>query len=363
MHRAPPATAPREASPPPTSAEVAAALNDPAVLWDALQRTTGEYVAVVDQAGIIRSCNRVDEGFTVDQVVGHDFAQFTLGESAAALGESLRQVFADGKTLTLETTVRRLDGSLNYFSLRMSPIRHGGRTVAALVCCQNIRPLKDSEQALTRERNVLKRLLEIQERERQLVSYEIHDGMTQYLASALMHFQAFDHGRRQGVEAHHDFDQGMRLLEAAAAEARRLIGGLRPPALDELGIVDAVESLVEDARADVPQVTFTHAASGHRLPPQIETVVFRIAQEALTNARRHAAARRVDVALQRTQDRVVVRVVDDGQGFDPEAVPEDRFGLEGIRQRCRLLGGEARIASAPGAGTTIEATLPIPSSE
>jgi PAS domain S-box-containing protein len=348
--------------PPAADPDLAEALRDAAALWRTVQEASGEYIAVVDREGIIRACNRVDEGFTPDQVIGHSLTRFTLDESSVALAEELRQVFETGGIRTLETTVRRLDGGLSFFSIRVAPIRHGDRTVAALACCENIRPLKDSEQALTRERNVLTRLLEIQERERQLVSYEIHDGLTQYLASALMHLQAYDHGRQRGPEARKDFDQGIRLLTAAAVEARRLIAGLRPPALDELGIVDAVESLVTDAREAVPAVTFVHSLPGRRLPPQLETVVFRIVQEALTNVGKHAAARTVGVTLERIDDRMLVRVVDDGRGFDPTAVPEDRFGLEGIRQRCRLLGGESRITSVPGAGTTIEATLPIPAS-
>jgi len=347
----------------PAAGDVAAILRDPAPLWETIWRATGEYVAVVDAEGIIRACNRVDDGFTLDQVVGHSLVQFTLPESSLTLREIVRQVFHDGQTRSVETTVRRLDGGLSYFAMRVAPIRRDDRIVAAMVCCENIRPLKDTEQALTHERSVLKQLLEIQERERQLVSYEIHDGLTQYLTGALMHLQAFDHGQAHGAEARRDFEQGLRLLEVAAAEARRLISGLRPPALDELGIVAAVESLVAEARADVPNVTFTDSLPARRLPPQLETVIFRIVQEALTNVRKHAAARHVTVMLQSVSDRVLVRVVDDGRGFDPAAVPEARFGLEGIRQRCRLLGGEPRITSAPGAGTTIEATLPIPAGD
>jgi len=352
------ASTPDSAAPP--GAEITALLQDPAALWEAVQRTSGEYIAVIDRDGIIRACNRVDEGFTADQVIGHSLVRFTMPESTLALTAMLRPVFENGETKTVETTVRRLDGGLSYFALRIAPIHRDGRTVAAMACCENVRPLKNTEQALTHERNVLKRLLEIQERERQLVSYEIHDGVAQYIAGALMHFEACAHGRGTPA-ATRDFESGMRLLHAAADESRRLIGGLRPPALDELGIVDAIESLVADARDCGSRVDFSHHLPGDRLRPHLETIIFRIVQEALTNARRHASAGRIEVTLERTDDHVRVRVHDDGRGFDPAAVPEERFGLEGIRQRCRLLGGEPRIESRPGAGTTIEAVLPIPS--
>lgn len=339
--------------------DVEAVLRDPAALWEAVQRTSGEYIAVVDREGIIRGCNRVDDGFAVEEVIGHSFVRFTEPESTAALTAALHDVLTTGEPRSLETTMRQIDGGLSYFALRIAPIRRDGRVVAALSCCENIRPLKTSEQALTRERNVLKRLLEIQERERQLVSYEIHDGLAQYLAGALMHFQAHEHAQGDRSPPA-EFAEGMRLLQAAAKESRRLIGGLRPPALDELGLVEAIESLVAEARADVPRVGFTHRLPAGRLPPQHETIVFRIVQEALTNVRRHASATAVDVTIERTGDRILVRIRDDGKGFDPAIVPEDRFGLEGIRQRCRLLGGEPRITSAAAVGTTIEALLPLP---
>jgi two-component system NarL family sensor kinase len=211
----------------------------------------------------------------------------------------------------------------------------------------------------SRDREILLRLLQTQERERQLISYEIHDGIAQYLAGAIMHFQAWEAalGDHPGAAELHE---GMRLLRAAADESRRLIGGLRPPALDELGIVAAIESLVADARVEVPAIDFRHELPGSRLPPALETTIFRIVQESLSNIRKHAAARSASVAVTRLGDLVTIRVADDGQGFDPEGVPADRFGLEGIRQRSRLFGGSCRIDSAPGRGTIVEASLPVP---
>jgi two-component system sensor histidine kinase UhpB len=160
-------------------------------------------------------------------------------------------------------------------------------------------------------------LVETQDRERQFLAYEIHDGIAQYLAGALLHLQAFEHAA--GTPLGPEFAEGLRLLTKAAAEARRLIAGLRPPELDELGVLEAVESLVDEARADIPTVS-----------------------------------------LKREPDGVRVCIHDDGAGFDPERVPADRFGLEGMRQRARLLGAEPTITSRPGQGTTIEVVLPVP---
>jgi len=327
-------------------------------LWRAVCDTSGEFIAVLDRDGIIRFCNRVDDGFRMEDVVGHDICRFTVAESSEKLRAAVREVFETGEPRDVETMVRRLDGTLNFFSLRLGPVPGLGGVAAVLACCRSTLPLRAVQQTLEHERHVLRKLLEIQERERQLVSYEIHDGLSQYLAGALLHLQAFEHSATRPPGA--EFAEGVRLLNAAVEESRRLIAGLRPPALDELGVVEAVESLVNDARSDIPSVGFTQDLGRARLPAPVETTIFRIVQEALTNARKHAAARSVEVSLARTPGAVRVSIRDDGVGFDPARVPADRFGLEGMRQRARLLGAEPTIRSRPGQGTTIEVVLPVP---
>lgn len=341
----------------------AAAMRDTAALWESVCRVSGDFIVIVDRAGSLRFCNRVGDGFTPEHVVGHSILDFTTPESAAELWRVIGEVFATGGEQSLETTVKTLRGDLNYFSLRLGPVSHGGENVAVMICCENILPLKTSEETLRHERHVLRQLLEIQERERQLVSYEIHDGLSQYLAGAMMHLQALEHATGDsalGKVVQQELGESLRLLRAAVDESRRLIGGLRPPALDELGIVEAIESLAAEARAFVPGVHFQHHLGGGRLPSAIETTIFRIVQESLSNARKHAEAKSVEITIEQPDDthvRIVVR--DDGIGFDPQRVPLDRFGLEGIRQRARLFGSEADITSSPGAGTTIRVTLPL----
>lgn len=336
-------------------------LHDTAALWQAVWQTSGEYVAIVDRQGTILDCNRIDDGFSRDDVIGCPFTSFTTPDCSPRLEKALAEVFETGEQRSVESTVRRNDGSLNYFLLRMGPIVIAGRTAAAMICCESVLSLKESQQTLEHERHVLRQLLEIQERERQVVAYEIHDGLAQYLAGAMMHFQALEHAT--GRVPTGDLTEGLRLLAAAAEESRRLIGGLRPPTLDELGIIDSVEALVRDARIEIPTVTFTHSLPAKRLAPHLETTIFRIVQESLSNARRHAGASRATVTIDHVESvsgpRIRVVVTDDGVGFRPDAVPPDRFGLEGIRQRARLVGAEASIRSQPGAGTTVAVELPV----
>jgi PAS domain S-box-containing protein len=345
----------RDDAPPPD------VLGETAALWEAIWRTTGEYVVIVDRAGTILDCNRIDDGFSRDHVMGRSFITFTTPDCSARLQDGLRKVFETGVPCSIESTVRRADGSLNYFLLRMGPVTVAGRTVAAVLCCECLLSLKESQKTLEHERHVLRQLLESQERERQVIAYEIHDGMSQYLAGAMMHFQALEHAA--GLSPARDLVEGLRLLEAAAEESRRLIGGLRPPTLDELGIVESVDAIVREARLEIPTVTFTHTLPAERLASQLETAIFRIVQESLSNARRHAQASHARVTIERvdtaTGPRIRVVVEDDGVGFDPDKVPPERFGLEGIRQRARVFGAEAAIRSLPGRGATVEVDLPV----
>jgi signal transduction histidine kinase len=143
---------------------------------------------------------------------------------------------------------------------------------------------------------------------------------------------------------------------------RDLIAELRPAALDDLGLRPAIESLVQrqaQLGGFTPQVTVELSAHD-RLPPDTETAIYRIAQEALSNAVKHAAARRVTVRVARRSDGVEVEVTDDGRGFDPHAATEG-FGLPGMRERAVLAGGRLSVVSQDGGPTSVAAVLPLPS--
>jgi PAS domain S-box-containing protein len=317
---------------------------------------------VIGRDGVILFANRAEDGRSADEVVGRAPGDFADRDVEAAIREGLERVFSTGSIQSREFHVRLLSGEEARFSVRGVPIVVNGTVEAALVYSEDTLALEKSQDALQREQQVLRQMLEIQERERQLVAYEIHDGLAQFLAGAMMHLQALEHAAGPAGPSR-ELHESLRLLREAVDESRRLISGLRPPTLDELGIVEAVESLVADARIDVPHVMFTHSLPAGRLTPQLETTIFRIVQESLSNARRHAGASRVDVCIEATeaepQQRMRVSVRDNGVGFDPRGVPENRFGLEGIRQRARLLGSEAVSRSSPGQGAAIEVDLPL----
>ena len=221
---------------------------------------------------------------------------------------------------------------------------------------------KRAEEAVRKEQRRLRRLLDMYERDRKLVAYEIHDGFVQPLTGSQMSFEASWQvlQDRSPEVVSESYDQALQLLRTCLDEARRLMGGLRPAVLEQFGLVSAVENLACESHArEGVDIQYAHDVQFDRLPPPLETAIFRIVQEGLTNACRHSKSRKIRIGLFQQGGRVRVEVEDWGIGFDPRRVARDRFGLDGIRERARLFGGGATIDSAPDQGTRITAELPL----
>lgn len=217
-------------------------------------------------------------------------------------------------------------------------------------------------QLLKRQRALVAGLITAQEEERRAVAYDLHDGLTQYVMAAHMHLSAFQ--RTHGT-ADDDLMLGLKYLKDAVVESRRLVNGLRSLALDDMGLAGALAQLVQEekSRAGWDEAEFLHNVEGERFATPVVTALYRVAQEALTNARKHAAARRVQVALLRDDEtQLTLSITDDGRGFEPgRSHADDRhIGLHGMTERVRLLEGALQIESALGQGTQLTVTVPIP---
>ncbi|MGA2035012.1 MAG: sensor histidine kinase [Thermoguttaceae bacterium] len=234
-------------------------------------------------------------------------------------------------------------------------------SVANAALQREVQQRRKAEESWLREYRTLRHLLEASDHERQLIAYEIHDGLAQYLAGGLMQFEVYDHlketDRQEAARAYH---AAITMMRQAHAEARRLISGVRPPILDEEGIVAALAQLVHEQRQQKgPKIELRSSVRFQRLVPILENSIYRIVQEGLTNACKHSNSAKVDVALVQQGDRLEIEIRDWGQGFDPRQPKEGCFGLEGIRQRVRLLGGQVSIESTMGEGTRIAVDLPL----
>jgi len=218
-----------------------------------------------------------------------------------------------------------------------------------------------AESILRTQEQLLQQSLKVQEQERRLIGYEIHDGLTQQLTAAEMHFASFDHLREEGSqEARAAFDRGRSLVRQALIESRRLINGLCPAILDGCGIVAAIRHLIsESPNSEELLVELVQDLDDQRLPTLLEIAAFRIVQESLTNAQRYSKSDSLRIELTRRGGHLHVVVQDGGVGFDVQTVRDNCFGLAGIRERAKLLGGKATIESTPGEGTRIAVELPM----
>jgi PAS domain S-box-containing protein len=209
------------------------------------------------------------------------------------------------------------------------------------------------------------KLVMAQEEERRRVAYEVHDGLAQVAAAAYQHLQNFttdDPLRSTRGEA--ELDKALEMLQHTVEEARNVVADLRPTVLDDFGLVTALRLQVERLSSEGLRTSYEESLGEERLPEVVETTLFRVAQEALTNVRRHARTDRAHVALERGAQEVRLEVRDWGLGFVADDVtdganPSEKVGLASMRERVALLEGHFEIDSEPGVGTVVVAEVPL----
>jgi signal transduction histidine kinase len=236
-----------------------------------------------------------------------------------------------------------------------------GVLACLLALFRDISERRKAEEALERDRRTLEHLFRSTDHERRLIAYEIHDGLAQLLAGAIMQFDTFAHLKeKKSKEAQRVFDAAILMLRQSHAEARRLISGVRPPILDEAGIVTAISHLIHEQREpNGPQIEYHADVSFDRLVPIQENTIYRIVQEALTNAFKYSQSEKIRVQIAQRGEDVWIEVQDWGIGFRQDQIGEQCFGLHGIRERTRLLGGKTKIETAPGRGTRVLVEMPF----
>lgn len=326
-------------------------------------------VVMIDEVGRVVHWNPAAErmfGYRQGEILGRHAHEVLvpprLREKAAG---GFREFAAAGTGLlvgqVLELTALRKDGGEFAVEIAVSPIRVDGRWAAAAII-RDITERKRTDDSLERERQHLKCLLEMYERDRKLTAFEIHDGLTQSVTAALMQLEGGLAAARSGSldDLPRNLATSVHLLRDSLQEARRLIGGLRPASLDEKGLLAALDRLIEERQAaEQAAIEYVQDVRFERLTPPLETAIFRVVQEALTNALRYSGSQRVRLSLTQKDDRVLVEVQDWGAGFDPANIPGKHFGLEGIRLRAELFGGRATVESSEGQGTRIAVEFPL----
>jgi signal transduction histidine kinase len=207
--------------------------------------------------------------------------------------------------------------------------------------------------------DALRRVVAGQELERQRLARELHDETGQALTSILLGLKGIEEAK-DNEEARRSVSELRELVVSTLHDVRRLAVELRPKALDDFGLVAALERLAETFAEQTNVTVHVEAALGEaRLTGEVETALYRIVQEALTNVIKHANAKTVSVVLTRKGDRVAVVIEDDGRGFDPQADHQEALGLLGMRERIALVGGRLSVESGGERGTTVAVEVPL----
>jgi signal transduction histidine kinase len=225
--------------------------------------------------------------------------------------------------------------------------------------------IAERERVEQARRELLHQLIQTEEQERRRISRELHDQLGQQLTALLLGLRAARNEAENAALA-----ERLRSLERLAGETARdvqsLAVELRPPALDTLGLVAALQSHLDEwsTRHGIEYDFHARGLRGTRLSRDVETTLYRVIQEALTNVVKHARARRVGLLLERRVGTAQAILEDDGAGFDVDRVlasPETarRLGVRGMRERLALVGGDLEIESTPGSGTTLYARVPV----
>jgi PAS domain S-box-containing protein len=244
-----------------------------------------------------------------------------------------------------------------------------GQAASALENARLYRELSEREQRL---QELVGQLLRTQEEERRRVSYEVHDGLAQTAAAAHQHLQAFARFHSpDSPDGQELLKNSVDLAHRTVGEARRVIADLRPTALDDFGLHTALRLEVEKLApegSEGGEIEYEgNVREEQRLPVAVETGLFRIAQEALTNARKHAGVSKIRLTLERIEDNVRLVVRDWGLGFDvgslSDSGPGERVGISSMQQRASILGGKFEIESNPEAGTAIVVEVPLPADD
>jgi PAS domain S-box-containing protein len=261
-----------------------------------------------------------------------------------------------------EFRLRHKDGHYIDVLSRGFPVRRepGGPVIRIVGTHFDLTERKRREAARARA-ELLARLVFAQEDERRRIAREMHDQFGEHL-TALAHGIA---DLRAACVDHPAFRERVDGVQAIAQRIDRdvdqLVWELRPTALDDLGLRAALVNYVQDwsARVGIQAKFHTSGLLDERLPPETETTLYRIAQEALNNVAKHSRARKVEVILERRPDHVSLVIEDDGIGFDPGRAGQG-FGLIGMRERAALVGATLEIESAAGSGTTILLRMAAP---
>jgi PAS domain S-box-containing protein len=323
-----------------------------------------EAIYVHDLTGRYISMNRAAEklsGYSRGEVLGKHFSNFVGPRHLRYARENLcRKLDIEGET-TYEIDIITKDRRRVPVEVNSRLIFEHGVPVGVQGTARDVTERRRAQEALS---TLSQRLIEAQEAERQSLARELHDDIGQAIAAVRIGLQSLQRSDAQNAFAR-QLDESIAIVDKALERVRELSHSLRPSLLDDLGLPAALRWYVDRyaQRTGIMAEVFNGCENIERLPPELETVCFRIAQEALTNVARHAKAKRVRVRLECDSERLRLMIADDGVGFEIQrfffGAAATSLGLRGMNERASAVNGAVDIESGYGKGTRVCATFPL----
>jgi PAS domain S-box-containing protein len=342
------------------------ALRESEEKFRSIVETTNEWIWSIDHRGELTYSNpavSVILGYSPEELLGRCWALLMHEADRQLLLNRLSEAVAGNTGWSgLVMRWRHKDGTYRHLESNALPILDADGSLVGYRGSD--RDITEQEHAKQERRQLQLRLVTLQEEERHRLSRELHDQMGQSLAALMLGLKSLEnadpHEYSGGLRLHHLHE----LADQLAQQVHTVAMDLRPTALDDLGLQTALSNYLEEwsDRSNI-QADFHSVGLNERLPTHIETTVYRIVQEALTNVHKHSNARNVSVIVEHRDRRVQTIIEDNGGGFDAEALirapfKDRRLGLLGMQERIALVGGSLNIESTPGFGTTLFVRIP-----
>ncbi|MDQ0413482.1 sensor histidine kinase [Mesobacillus stamsii] len=255
------------------------------------------------------------------------------------------------RLIGLNETIERADHLVSQISVVMNYMM------------SDIRQMGEALETAKEKQDFGLKIIAAQEDERKRLSREIHDGPAQMMANVMMRSDLIEkiYKERGTDEAIQEIKRMKKMVRSALYEVRRIIYDLRPMALDDLGLIPTLKKYLQTIEEyhRTTRIQFTNIGEDRRLPSNYEVALFRIIQESVQNALKHADAMTIQVKLEIKKDHIMAVIKDDGKGFDMTESKPESFGLLGIRERVALLEGELTIHSKIGTGTLVILQIPM----
>jgi two-component system sensor histidine kinase UhpB len=329
-------------------------------------------VALADAAGrFVRINQRYCDllGYSADELMQKTVQEVTHPDDLPSCLENMQRMIAcRERNYSMEKRYIRKDGTTIWVNLSVSPTWHANEAPANLIgVIEDITTRKQAEEDLrsahTKLQQLSREMIRVRDNERRHLARELHDEIGQNLAALRINMQLL-RGPEDFSEESQRIDDSICIIDRILEEVRHLSLSLRPPLLNESGLAVALGTYVKEqsARCGLP-IGFESSVDDVPVRPEIALALFRISQEALTNAVRYANAERVSVSLDRVNDDILLVIEDDGvgipRGLAEEPGPRPRLGLLGMQERTAQLGGSFTVKSEPGNGTVVSVQVPL----